>query len=140
MASPAVPGVIRAGDSRAAAAARAMNARRREQWGPSLCSPAGVAAKRAANARQARRPRVTQCKHGHRYSDSNTYRNTQGKRCCRACRTLRRHRARWAALQARTRARLKAKMLAAHPDRGGTSARFIRARQRYLAACAGARG
>jgi rubrerythrin len=126
-------GLIRAGDSRRAAAARAMNARRREQWGPSICSPAGVERKRAANARQ-RRLRVTHCVHGHRYTDANTYINTQKKRVCRACKTLRYHRARWAAFQAHKLARLKAAMIRAHPDVGGTTRRFIRARTRYLQA------
>jgi hypothetical protein len=130
---PHPPGLIRAGDSPRQAGARAMNARRREQWGPSLCSPAGVERKRAANARQSR-PRVTHCTHGHRYTAENTYLSSQGKRCCQACRTLRRHRRRWAAHLAKKLARLKRTMLRAHPDAGGTSAAFIHARRRYLAA------
>lgn len=30
--------------------------------------------------------RVSRCKHGHSYTDDNTYTNPQGYRCCRQCR------------------------------------------------------
>ena len=127
-----VPGLIRLGDSPHAAGARAMWARRRTQYGPNGLTAEGAAALRK-NGAWLPHGRATHCIRGHKYTVANTARAGDGKQRCRACQTLRRHRRRWADHQAGKLARLKAAMLRAHPDRGGTHLAFIHARRRYLA-------
>jgi len=133
MPTPRPPGLILAGDSPHAAGARAMWARRREQYGPNGLTAEGAATLRK-NGAWLPHDRATHCVRGHKYTVANTARAKDGKQRCRACQTLRRHRRRWAALQAGKLARLKAAMVRAHPDRGGTPFAFIHARRRYLAA------
>ena len=86
------------------------------------------------------RRRKTHCKRGHKLTDANVYLwgpNRRGYmvRFCRACTRIRLGRFRqrrthreWASIEL---ASLKAAMLAAHPDRGGTPSAFIRARAAY---------
>lgn len=127
--------LIRAGDSKQTASARIMVATRREKYGPTGLSEAGSERIRAAARRWVlSRPRVTICRHGHRYTVENTYVNVRGRKVCRACATIRRHRARWQRLCAQKLVNLRRAMLRAHPDVGGTARQFIAARRRYLAA------
>lgn len=65
----------------------------------------------------------THCKRGHKLSPENL---THGR--CTACFRIRAGRATWDALQRQKAARLRAAMIAAHPDKGGSAARFIRAK------------
>jgi hypothetical protein len=115
-------------------------ARRREQFGPTGCSAAAVDRLRdAARARLARQghpnAKKTHCPRGHKYTAANIYRSAQNRgRQCRACVTLRDHRRKHQKLVAAHVRRLRVAMFAAHPDRGGTSAKFIQARRRYLEA------
>lgn len=121
---------------------------RREQYGASGLSARGVSQIAALNRR--RRVRgyglKTHCKRGHAFTDANTL-VSAGVRYCRACKALReRGRPLWVAVAGarvslaahdayylRERQRLRDVMVAAHPDKGGTSKRFLAARAAYEA-------
>lgn len=107
---------------------------RKKKWPQSGTPPASlarIASKRALAARQARWCR----KQLHRWTAANTIRRANGKRTCRACVVLNRVRVRASADARRAVDRARAKMLAAHPDRGGSPEAFVVARAVYLRAC-----
>jgi DNA topoisomerase IB len=117
--------------------------RARDMW-VSGFSPAGHAAMRTKAQRRVR-TRGNQhtfqqkCKHGHSLADAYTYtRNGVMQRVCRMCvrlKDLARARRR---AEDRILPELRARMLAAHPDRGGTSREFHSAHKAYLRAKAAA--
>lgn len=94
--------------------------------------------------------RRTHCKYGHPWTAANTKVRRDGSRACRTCLGMR-HRGRpsWVTVDGcrisivahdrfffRRLAALRAALIASHPDKGGTSARFIAAQrrlQRFLA-------
>lgn len=113
-------------------------ATRRETFGPSGMRDE-VVAKRAKQMRaiNQRKRQLRTCRRGHRWTVENTvtYPSKPGVRYCRACQQVREGRRRWVASVERPRlASLKQAMLDAHPDRGGTSLKFMDARRRYLRA------
>jgi predicted Fe-S protein YdhL (DUF1289 family) len=137
---PPLLALVRAGDSPQSASVRVSWAVRRDRYGPTGLSPDGTARLSAAmKARPCPDP-LQWCRHGHRYTDANTYHHPNGRRSCKACRTLRRHRARWDRLQLAkqqaTQQALRQAMVRAHPDTGGTHHQFLLARRRYERAVA----
>jgi late competence protein required for DNA uptake (superfamily II DNA/RNA helicase) len=64
------------------------------------------------------------CQRGHTMTAENSVQRTDGYVACRACMTLSEHRS-------RRRRSLRTRVVAAHPDRGGSASRFVRALKRY---------
>lgn len=134
-------GLIPLGQSRRSTAGVLRWIRRFEKFGPSGFSATAIAKMRRLNAKRAGRPMLTQCrKAGHLLPPAGTkYRG------CVECRRLRFGARPWwidvagvrINLKAhdryyrRTIAKSRARMLSAHPDKGGTTAKFIEARKRY---------
>jgi hypothetical protein len=143
-ARPHTEGVMRSGPNQVVWAVR------RARYGPKGLSPAGrekVAASCRLVAHGLRQR--THCRRGHPFSAANT-RWVRGQRTCRTCRNLaRRLRPSWVAVEGgrlsivahdqfyrRRRAELRSILIAAHPDKGGTPAKFIQAKRildRFLA-------
>lgn len=133
--------------------ARVHQAERLTKYGPTGRSADGLAAARACarihfGARHARLRQMTACKRGHPFTPENTYRDAKGCRACRTCvraakRRYRTGRPDWIERDGGVRIsiaahdrfyrlrhqQLRARMIAAHPDKGGTSAKFIAARK-----------
>lgn len=125
--------LIPAGVSVRSYAATIAWARRRDRFGVSGATPEGAAARAqnlASTWEQARiraRSRRT-CRQGHVYTV------IASRRYCGVCRRLRRHQARRLQLAQQHLARLKAAMIALHPDRGGSARRFRKAYRLWLTA------
>ena len=113
--------------------ALAMWARRRDVYGPSGFSPSGLHQMRlnkvAADLATAKRARSKRCHLGHLYA-SGTLRHNR----CNSCQRLRYHAKRIAAIETQRLASLKTAMVQAHPDRGGSTVKFLKARALYMRA------
>lgn len=127
-----------------------MVATRLTKYGAAYLSPDGLEVMRAVMTRvnaERGQNRKTHCKRGHLYTSQTERIGQRGRRSCRTCaRDLRRARRRarpaWIDVAGRGRIsilahdrfhvrelrRLRAVIVAAHPDKGGTSQRFIKAR------------
>lgn len=106
---------------------------RKEKFGPSGGMGSGAHWKPRKT-----RQKNTHCKRGHRFTDKNvTIRSVKNKktgkyyiqRSCIECRKLY-NAARRTSTQATDYAKLRQAMIDAHPDKGGSSAKFIAAKQR----------
>ena len=114
--------------------ARISWAKRREKYGQNGLTADGLRRLQASTRRNGLALRQERCHRGHKLSGDNVCVWRGGRKCKSCCRIWygqrrqrRTHQA-WASAEAR---RLKQAMLAAHPDRGGTSAAFVRARHAY---------
>jgi len=125
------PALMVVGQSLLSVRLRQAWALRKQKW------PSGISAAaldRARTRRRLRSKQVRTCRRGHRWTDANTIVRAGGSRLCRACLTLRAHHARWTKHHRRKVEALRQAMLAAHPDKGGTAARFREARRRWVKA------
>lgn len=91
---------------------------------------------------ECKRPRLTHCKRGHRFTKMNTFTTRRGFRQCRTCRDLLRRGRPLFVEQggvkvyinahdrffAHRHRQLRHQMIAAHPDKGGTTRQFMQAR------------
>lgn len=117
-----------------------MHARRLNRYGSARCSAEALdrmrrTARRRVRTRGNQHTFQQKCKHGHSLADAYTYtRNGRRQRQCRVCVTLRDLQRKAARRAARVVPQLQAAMRDAHPDRGGSPTKFIRARQAYLKA------
>lgn len=102
-----------------------------------------TAQQRAAECLTRRRQRFAKtCGRGHRWTAENTYHSVrktgpqagQYVRICKACQQMAEGQRRWRRVVVAKLDRLRVAMLNAHPDRGGSSAQFLKARRQYLAA------
>jgi len=141
-------GLVIAGDSDRTTAAKRAWVTRRERYGDNGFTDDGVERQRQSIARLSVVQRTqTHCKRGHAFTQANTYvfrrANGSTSRICRACVAERqrgrptwieRHGVRISLLAhdqfyLRELRRLTEAMIAAHPDKGGTSRKFIDARK-----------
>jgi hypothetical protein len=125
------PALTVAGQSLLSVRLRQAWAVRKQKW------PSGISSEALARARTRRRldsKLARTCRRGHRWTGANTIIRAGGSRLCRACLTLRSHRARWTKHHRRKIEALRQAMLDAHPDKGGTAARFREARRRWVKA------
>lgn len=111
--------------------ALAMWARRKTVYGPSGSRYPGKATAAMLRARRLLLKNKRTCRKGHTWTAANTYWSRSGRRC-RACHLLGRAKRLVAQRQRADVGVLRAKMISAHPDRGGTVASFIKARHIYL--------
>jgi hypothetical protein len=139
---------------------RKARATRLEKYGPTNCSPEGHAVHQTVGRRNfaivhARKRAQTRCIHGHEFNEHNTYISKKGHRQCRACRNnsqrerkkfLRGERPEWVivgkgrvslaahdAFVTSAHEQLRAQMIAAHPDKGGSTRAFIVAQKKLNA-------
>jgi hypothetical protein len=121
----AAPLPVPAGLTRGQASMIAARARRGKAW-----TNKPVSAATLANLKRA--TKKSTCRRGHRFTAENTYHSKHGWRGCKACSRLKYGRKVWRGLMAKKIERARQAMLNAHPDRGGTSAKFREARLRWL--------